>query len=193
MNEEVLKIVKQIASTLSYKFRFGYLTHEDITQECYILAMQSMEKYDGVSPLENYLRVCIKNRLCSFKRDNYQRLYENKCKCDLCNDKGLSYEEKIVCKKYKMWYDKNQTRKNVLLPIGLQYVAREDNKLVEDDRNPANIAANKEVFELIDRALPVNMRGDYLKMKAGIKVGKAREEEILAKIRSLLNDRGIKG
>ena len=92
-----------------------------------------------------------------------------------------------------MWYDKNQTRKNVLLPIGLQYVAREDNKLVEDDRNPANIAANKEIFELIDRALPVSMRGDYLKMKAGIKVGKAREEEILAKIRSLLNDRGIKG
>ena len=188
---EFVSIVEKISSTLCKKFRFGYLVEEDIKQECYILAIAALEKYNGKHPLENYLRVCIKKRLCTFKRDNYQRLYEKKCSCKFCKDKSESHDYKMNCSRYKNWYENNQRKKNIISPIGLQQVNNTNaDKLVRED-NVEKLVDDGEIFEIIDRKLPVQMRSDYLKMKSGSKISKSREDEILCKIREILNGYGI--
>src|SRR6185436_14861907 len=125
---EVLSTIEKASHSLSMKFKFGYMTAEDIRQECFLFAYEGLQNYDGRGPLENFLRVHFKNRLCNFKRHKYQRIYEVKCKCKLCKKK-VDHEQRLLCPKYKQWHTRNLDKKNIILPIGIDQIndANEEN------------------------------------------------------------------
>jgi DNA-directed RNA polymerase specialized sigma24 family protein len=183
--EQVIKLIYTITSHLSVKFRFGYLSQDDIQQECFILAIDGLERYDETMPLENFLRVHIKNRLCNLKR-KYQRR-ELQCVCKTCSDKTLDVNSKMVCIKYKQWYDRNLSKKNIMLPIGIDEVSDEHEKGMRTSVDLDNKIYQNDIFQKIDNLLPVDMRADYIKIKNGIKVSKSRYDKIVAKIQELLN------
>jgi len=189
--QDVLGIIAKISKSLSYKFRFGFYDNLDIEQESFILAMDALDRYDGKRPLENFLRVHIKNRLCNYKRDNFQRTYELKCKCKLCKKK-VDHEVRLKCNSYKQWYFRNLEKKNILLPLSLDHekICENNERNLSKSDDLLESLSQKEIFNIIDQKLPVSMRVDYIKMKNGIKLSKQREQEILTQIRKILNGKG---
>lgn len=72
MNEEHLNILLKVVKKLIKK-PFSYHTEEDLEQEALIIGLSVYKKWDGIRPLENFLSVSIKNRLISFRRNEYER------------------------------------------------------------------------------------------------------------------------
>lgn len=193
--QEFLDIVAKVSFKPSFRFRFGYMTAQDLQQELWVLLTERkdgkpsiMDRYDNSRPLENFLRVAIPNKLKNYKRDNYERIYELKCACKLCKQK-IEHEARLSCLRYKQWYFRNIAKKNVLLPIDIDNVNNEKEENMSENTDINDKIDHEEIFRNIDMKLPVNMRADYIKMKSGGKLGKTREEEILTKIREILNVR----
>lgn len=75
MTDEQLQIAERVANYLAPRMKFSYLEIADIKQECMILAMEAMKKYEpnkGAS-LHTFVHMYVRNRLLNFKRDNYVR------------------------------------------------------------------------------------------------------------------------
>lgn len=189
--QEVLDTIYRVCKTLSLKFRFGYMTADDIFQEAFIRLTErkkgkpsTLDKYNSAYPLENFLRVVIKNSLINFKRDNFERITELKCKCKFC--KSENHEIRLSCNKYKQAYYRTVSKKNVIMPIGITEIndEEEDNAKIYQDID-SNID-KKDIFDKIDKALPVSMRPDYIKMKQGGRIGQIRYEEIMNEIRKII-------
>ena len=67
----MISVIDNVMGPLANKFKFGIHTKEDIIQEGRRIAWKAIvEKYDGKRPLENFLRVHLRNRIINFKRDN---------------------------------------------------------------------------------------------------------------------------
>jgi len=79
-----------------------------------------------------------------------------------------------------------EEKKKVLNPAQLSY----------EDSIPSEYEYNEEILDandmklIIDRLLPVNLRSDYLKMLHNVYVPKKRKEEIVAEIKTLLQENG---
>lgn len=74
--DKKMKLIYNICLRVSRKFKIPGYEPEDLFQECFILAMDAMNRYDGVSPLENFLSVHLRNRMINFNRDKYLRRRE---------------------------------------------------------------------------------------------------------------------
>ncbi len=184
--QEVIATIEKISKSLSLKFRFGYLTQADLAQEIFILAIQALKKYDRSRPLENFLRVHLRNRLINYKRDNYQRIYELKCKCKLCKGK-VEHEIRMDCPHYKKWHNSNLSKKNIILPIGIDQIndERETNTKSFVDFNEE--LYKDEIFTKLEAQLPKTMLEDYFRIKKGDKINKSREEEIMGELRRIVD------
>jgi DNA-directed RNA polymerase specialized sigma24 family protein len=69
--DSILRTIDNVVNAQAYKFRFDVHDEDDIRQEGRRLAWEAIvNKYDESKPLENFLRVHIRNRLINFKRDN---------------------------------------------------------------------------------------------------------------------------
>jgi DNA-directed RNA polymerase specialized sigma24 family protein len=190
--QEVIELIDSITNSLSLKFRFGFLTQEDIKQECFILAIDGLERYDDKLPLENFLRVHIKNRLCNLKRKFQRR--DIKCECNICKVESSTHKDRISCLKYKQWYERNLAKKNLMLPMDIDLVSDlgrthvpDHDKCMRVESQTEAIVEQKEIFDKIDGLLPVDMRADYIKMKNGIKIPKNRYDTIVETIKEKLN------
>ena len=73
--EEVLQILDKIAKRYANKYRFGLHDIDDIKQQCYLLALDGLKRYNPEKgKLENFLAVHVKRRLLNFKRDETKRV-----------------------------------------------------------------------------------------------------------------------
>jgi len=70
---EIVEKIRQISSHLANKYVFPNYDREDIEQEAFIIGLEAMSRYDASRPLENFLRVHMKNRLSNLRRDKYYR------------------------------------------------------------------------------------------------------------------------
>ena len=83
ITQETMEIVDNVCRAISKNFAFDHFEPDDIYQEAFIICMEILDKYDGDRPLENFLRVSLKNRLRNFRRDN-SKYY--KYQCEVCNN-----------------------------------------------------------------------------------------------------------
>lgn len=67
---QVLEIIARVSKRYK-KYKFSYYTEEDIEQECFILAVDALDRYES-GPLENFLAAHIRNRLLNARRKNGQ-------------------------------------------------------------------------------------------------------------------------
>ena len=70
MNEDHFKILEKIVASLTKKLAFKGVDLDDVRQEAYKLGLEAYPRWDGVRPLENFLRVHIHNRLRNYRRDS---------------------------------------------------------------------------------------------------------------------------
>lgn len=159
-NEE-LAIICKVAKRLAPKYVFGFYEVEDIEQEAIIFGLSAMSDFDGRRPLENFMSVCIGNALKNFKRKNYVRLGERQIN--------------------------SEAKKNLIEPIPIHLV-RDEEELSSTAENGVTIddVYTKDVFTLIDRCLPYELRSDYLRLKHGLKIPKCRREKVEQSILEIL-------
>lgn len=189
-DEEFVEVWNKISKKLSYKFKFGYHDVEDMKQQAAIFALEGLEKYDGVRPLENFLWTHVRNRLFNFKRNNYQRP-DLPCKICPFYDKHLKqstnqctkFGDKLDCKEFKSWNDRNESKKNIMQ---LNYIP--DHNTVNDDNYSLSFIEDKEILDYIEIHISKEHRESYLKLKHGSKISKKLLDKLKIHISELLNE-----
>jgi hypothetical protein len=194
--KEVVVIINSVANRLARRFLFGYHDLDDMKQQARMFAWEGLAKYDNKRPLENFLWTHVRNRLCNYKRDNYERLVTPCDKCpydsyDEIQDRCLKFEDKDACTFYWGWYQRNSAKKNLMSPIelgGVQDDGEDNMKIFEagDD-----IVAFSEIIVLLDKEIPIEFRTDYLKLCQGIKLPKHRAIKIRQIVQEILEENGI--
>ncbi len=193
--EEVLKIIDDVVKTLAFNFTFGYYSYDDIAQEGRILALKILPKYNPKMPLQPFIYRHIKNRLINLIRDKFHRS-DNPCKiCKNSVDGHTKHADGRYCKKYLTWKHLNATKSELCRPLDISNLDDteeptlrwEEPKETED----YNRISKEEIFSLIDIKLPANIRGDYLRLKAGLKITKAKQDMIVDIIKKILTEEEI--
>ena len=165
--QEVLAVIEKIANRYCHKFKFGYFTAEDIKQEAFIIAVDALDRYDETRPLENFLSSHVKNRLINFKRDNYCR--QQKEDADI------------------KWELRNNAKKFLMEPLDISNIRDEQEKNMRNENDFIEDIFTREMFDLIDSELPVDLRSDYLRIKDGVYVPKPRRQQIYYEISKIIN------
>lgn len=104
---------------LAKKFKFSYYEEEDITQEAFIMAMEALDRWDRRRTIGGFLYVHIYKRLCNLKRKKYER---RTLPCESCplnawvNKQCTAYEDKMDCKLYYNWCNRNIAKKSLASP-----------------------------------------------------------------------------
>jgi hypothetical protein len=185
--KSVLDAVAKSVNVLAASFVFGPYEREDIEQQCYLFSFEVLEKekYDPALPLENFLYIHIRNRLCNFRRDKLRR---NDAPCLACHGGNPCQPGGQQCEKYAVWFERNQAKSNLMRPLDLSNIADEHEKHTRVESTVVEDAEIKETLTLIDRLLPVELRSTYLKMRASVPVPKDRRLEVEAAIREIVGD-----
>jgi DNA-directed RNA polymerase specialized sigma24 family protein len=184
--EEVIETIERVATRLCRKFRFGYHEVDDIKQQASLFAWEGLEKYDEKRPLENFLWTHVRNRLYNFKRNNYSRPEKP---CDTCeffkNQKCLAFDRQDECALYKGWCERNNAKKSLMKSVTLEFEQNEHNESF------FSTLFTKEVFEIIDIALPVSLREDWIRFINNLKLSKNRRTRLLEEINLIVEEHNI--
>jgi len=154
----VVETILKVCKKLAPKFVFASYEIDDIEQEAFLMGVEALSRYDSSKPLENFMYAHINNRLKNFKRDNYYRF-----------DYGNA--QKIQDRK-----------KSILEPIDIAALY----SLSTEDETISN-AHMAEMIELIDRKLPSELRGDYLRLQTNAPLPKGRKAMIIEVIEKIIN------
>lgn len=183
-----LEALTSVIKLLSSKFRFGYHDSDDIKQKGAQFAIEAMasDKYNAALPLENFLYTHIRNRLINFKRDNYVRP-DPPCKtCVFFQAKTCSvFESRSDCTKYTSWEQRNEAKKNLMKPVSDETI--NESSGLSETSDELNI---KELEQIINAELPLDLRADYLRLRSGASIPAVRREKVR---NAILEIKGIRG
>jgi hypothetical protein len=193
---EVLESIQKVARNLASSFVFGYLSVEDIEQEAVIFGIEALEKFDASkSALETFLYTCVRNRLISYKRDNFHRS-SPPCKCEICRA-AKTESEAMNCPRFAAWMERNRAKKTIMEPLSISRKTGpgkehpSSNKvIVQKDNNCdiAEIVARRELLRIIDEHLPISYRVDYCRLLEGLSVAKPKREKLLEVIKEIIRE-----
>lgn len=157
-DDQLVIINKVIENQIGHYRVYGY-DREDLKQEAFIICAEALSKWDSERPLENFLSVHLSFRLKTLIRDLYKT-------------QGRFAE----------------TTKLMMTAISLDSVDWDtEQSLISEDR----VSEQTELLDIIkkiDEYLPISLRRDYLKMKAGVKVNRGRVKKLKNFILSLLSE-----
>ncbi len=160
-DDDFYKIVTKIAKRLSYRFKFGYMDNEDIAQECYLLAREALDRYDGKRPLEHFLSVHLRNRLSNFRRDNFTRL-------------------DAVCQKIQ------NDKKSIMEPLDISLVDTENEESMKVYDDVISKIRTKEIISAINPHIGPGFKRLYKKFIKTGKIARNKRKDFIEHIRELI-------
>lgn len=165
-----LETIMKVARSLAPRFTFGHYDADDIEQEAVLIGILALPKYDkSRGPLENFMFTHVRNRLKTFKRDKY-------CRPDSPKDDDRVKQLK-------------ETKRNLANPIDINSIRNidsESNVIFEPDYALEIDIEN--ILLQINEHLPLELRADYLRMRAGVHVAKPRRLLIEEKVNEILRE-----
>ena len=190
--DEVVQTINLIANRRAGKFKFGYHELEDMKQQARLFAWEGLENYDGVRPLENFLWTHVRNRLYNFKRNNFGRPDKP---CDTCPFFDMSfsnsnrypckaYDNEQECDLYAGWLKRNTAKRNIMNTANLDIDVKQGNRL--DDA-----LDQKHIFNIVDQAIPVYYREDWIRFVNSLKLPKSRRQNIIEIVNEILEENDI--
>lgn len=191
--QEFLDVVDDVVNKISQRFVFGYHDVEDIKQQGRLYALEGIGGYDGRKPLGNFLWTHVKNRLCNDKRDKYERPQIPCTQCMNYDDDAFicsNYEDIYECPAYAGWYKRNSTKKNLMIPLEYDQVDGENEPGMSVVNCPHINAVNQEIINLVDQNIPLDLRSDYLKMRAGVSITKVKKTRVQEAVKEILRKNG---
>jgi len=184
-DEELIKVINKIANRLASIYKFGYHELEDMKQQAWQIALEGLDDYDGKRPLENFLWTHVRNRLYNFKRDNYFRPEKPCDKCPLLvNAKCTQFNDRMECDLYSRWYKRAEKRKSLMSSV-------EYNDQNYTDEDVISKLDKQQIFEQIDYHMPVELREYWIRFLHGLKLNKAKREQILLEITLILKEHNL--
>lgn len=155
-----MELISKIAKDLAPRYKFGSYTVDDIEQECYILALEALEKYDNVRPLENFLRTHLRRRLCNLRRDLFYR-----------KESSLAEQKKAI-----------------LQPLDLADIDDEEEPNLVVNVNILEDITRDEIIDYINEKLEASFRSDFLKVLAGVKISNFRSVNLKRRIIEIVTE-----
>jgi hypothetical protein len=185
--EDVTKSIEKSANILCPKFAFGYYDEDDLRQECFIWTIELLSKgrYDPTQSLDSYIYSHLFRRLINLKRNVFHR---NDPPCKLCHANEPCMGRGQFCKKYLKWKKRNSNKANLIKPLDITNVADEHEQTTRTNSTVEYDAFTKEIVDIIDRDLPVEMRMPFLQMKAGVSVPKNVRTEVEDFIKGIMKE-----
>lgn len=167
---EVLKVIEEVAHSLSKVFKFGYYSEEDIQQEAAVFAIQGLNHYDPSrgTTLKTFLTTHVKNRLINLKRDKFSRPIPK----DIDTDRLVEWEQR------------NALKRSLAEPLDISDNRSQAESSVND--SPVDSLAKQEAIRLINKYLPAELRSDYRRMLDDMKIPKHRRTKIYNIIKEIL-------
>jgi hypothetical protein len=186
---EVLAAIDRVSTVLAPAFVFGFFTVEDIRQQARLFALEVLAKgqYKPGQALDGYLFSAVRNKLRNYKRDLHHRSDPPCQKCatgDFCCQSG-------PCKVFVAWVARNQTKANLARPVDMGDVPPDREPRTSEESVVEQAAEGNELEQLIDERLPLELRADYLKMRAGVHPGDRRREPVQRAILAILAEAGL--
>jgi hypothetical protein len=193
--EEIVKVIDSVVRDEAYKFKFGYFDVEDMQQQGRLYCLEVLDKYDGIHPLYNFLRTHVHNRLFNLKRDKFSRLNKP---CDICRCKqynaldadGCSkYVDKESCKSYKRWVQRNNLKRNLMQPIDIHQLDKDDTLGLYHEINTGEDMDYHDFLSAIEAKIPPNMRGLFLRLKYHSALTKTQKLRLQKIVQEVLDER----
>lgn len=194
--EEFVAVVGRIARVLAPQFRLANEDVDDLGQQCIVWCLEALPKYrpevgKAASGLSGFLFMACRNRCKNRLRDSCSR---NDPPCKVCADaadgRGKGHESGVECKAYRRWRERNGRKSSLNRPRGLAVIMG----VAEPHTSPDEVVENAETAELlalIDEHLPLELRADYLRMRAGVQVPLLRRRQVDEAILGILLQAGI--
>lgn len=187
---EVIQIIDGIANRLAGKFKFGYHDIEDMKQQARLFAWQGLDNYDGIRPLENFLWTHVRNRLYNFKRNNFGRPDKPCDTCPFYNKNSAlkpceAFDKQEDCDLYAGWLKRNTAKRNIMHTINLE------SDIDKRTYNVGEYLDNTNLFNLIDQAIPVLYREDWIRFTHNLRLPKARRQQIVEIVLDILKEEDI--
>lgn len=186
---QVIEIVNKAIKGLASKFKFGYFETEDMEVEAWVFCIEALEKFDGIHPLENFLRVGIRNHFINLKRNKFSRREPpcTKCpffdpECKKSTNKCSEFLDKMDCSKWTDWLKSNAAKSGLVRPLDIDSMVEDE---LPDDTEFINNINISSILQKINRELPVELRADFLKMLDGVYVNKVKKEKVRAFIKEM--------
>lgn len=182
---EVLDAIERTVHLLAGKFVFGMYSVEDIEQEGRMEAVRILARYDASRPLDNYLYSCVRNFYLRLQRDKLRRTADPPCR--LCHEAegGRPPHEGGWCPKYLAWRERNDAKANLMQPLDIEH--GEEPRSRSDSEVEESVEL-KDLLARIDERLDVELRADYLQMKAGRPVPRPRRLAVENAVRTILGE-----
>lgn len=182
--DEVLAAIEKAVTILAPSFVFGYYDLEDIKQQARLFGLQALDRFDTSRPLANFVYTHIRNRLINLRRDKLRR---NDPPCLSCHT-GAPCNSGSYCRRYSLWLNRNNAKASLARPLDIDNVSDERERRTQVAPSAEVDAEINELVALINEHLPVELREDYLRMKDGIAIPRARRAEILDAIRLIVGE-----
>ncbi len=158
-----MKTIMKVVKIQAHCYRIPGYEVEDIEQEAVMICLDALDRWDGVRSLERFLAFNLSNRLKTLVRD-----------------------------KLKLQSDHSKVNKMLMNAADISLINTEnESSLVQDDM--LEDIYTKDLMCKVDEFLPISLRSDYLKMKAGLKVGAGRAKLVKEFLRLLLDELGGDG
>jgi RNA polymerase sigma factor (sigma-70 family) len=178
LNNETTEIIQRILNGLAYKYTCDIYDVDDIKQEGFLIAVKILESYDpSFGAMENFLRKSLSNRLKNFRRNKDARLHRACTNCEKFNEN---------CPNCIQRHQGQEVKKNLLNPIDIYSI--NDNQATVYEGDLVDTLEMVELIDFVNKNLPVEYRQDYLKIKEGLYVPKARKEEIEKLVTKIMSE-----
>ena len=155
--QDILDLLLKICGQMAPRHLFPGRDIDDMIQQGMLICLESLHKWDGVRPLENFMRVHLSRRYRNYKRDNYCR-----------------YERTTNPDRAARLAKDNKNRQNIMSPMDLGDVA---NMISSPSRVHEDVAYD-ELISFLKKELPVNLRGDFLRMLDETHIPPARRDKV---------------
>lgn len=192
---DFLRDVERVAALISKKFEVPGYTSEDIKQQVALLCLEALPRYDpAVGPLVNFMYRNAHNRMQNLLRATLGR---TDFPCKICHeaatDGGPGHPDGSVCPAHIKWWERNSLKAGIARAREFSAMGTEGHwdEVTGIEPSVEADAATDELLAIIDEHLPVKLRANYLRMRAGVQVPKPAREEVERAVLEILADSGL--
>jgi DNA-directed RNA polymerase specialized sigma24 family protein len=155
-------------------------TQDDFRQQVALWALEAMPKYDPQRSLSGFILIHARNQALNWVRKHHHR---SDAPCAKCHAGSPCGEDGQCCPMYTKWAKRNQAKANLARPVGLDHAGERPGPTAVDDE-----IASRELFQVIDAQLPIELRSYYLRMLAGdTTVGTTHRQKVQQAIAEILD------
>jgi hypothetical protein len=183
---EVLATIEYCADRVGQRFQFAYFDDDDIKQSASLFALEALAAggYDPSRPLANFLYSHMVKRVLNLRRDKLVRCDPP---CRSCHEGDFCTGGWQPCPRYARWAERNKSKASLAGSTPQRGDGPDDRSFGSED-DVAEDAARAELLARVDAEISLELRADWLRLRAGVRIPKTRRLAVEQAVRQILGD-----